>query len=199
MTDEIVLPLRVVPQPVPFLNTGGDCVSCCLSGVLQTKPEAVYEQLADLCGAKSGKPERSFNWISLRQALWDLQGMGQLSDVITDTPYWFARGSEEFYGLPGFMCSGPWYRYVRMALQAGYYVFANVSMGQDAPRTYPDHCVLIVGAGTQWEEIPGIGRRGTESILVSCSSTRTPDEEWISAHKFLSTRGGYNVYLARPK
>jgi hypothetical protein len=35
-------------------------------------------------------------------------------------------------------------------------------------------------------------------VLVSCSSTKTPAEEWVEADVFLKERGGFNVLLARP-
>jgi hypothetical protein len=135
----------------------------------------------------------------VRQVVCNAKQDGMLSDYMVDTPFWIPNHGEGYYGMPGFMVSLQWYRYLRMALQAGYYALSNVVHDKNAPYHPPDHAVLLVGARTHWEEgsIPN-SRSGSFEILVSCSSTKTPDEEWVEVCSFLRDRGGYNIYLARP-
>jgi len=199
--EEIILPRRVVPQPVPFISPAGDCSGCALSGLLGlTGPAEVYARWPEEASIR--KPEdkpRSLSWYNVRQVIRTASGEGLIQDYLDDMPIWIPNHGEGYYGAPGFLVALQWYRYLRMALQAGYYALANVVHGKTAPKTQPDHVVMLVGARCRWEEgpIPG-SRSGSFEILVSCSSTSTPAEEWVEASEFLRDRGGFNLYLAKP-
>ena len=44
---ELILPLRVVPQPTPQINKGGDCGACVLAGLSGLTVEQVYTDIYD--------------------------------------------------------------------------------------------------------------------------------------------------------
>lgn len=188
---EIVLPRRVVPQPVPFISDGGDCGACALAGMAGLNhPQRIYDLFPKEAGiTQEGDAPKGFSWREIRSILHSLKARGYFSDLMVDVPLWMPWGADLHYGPAGYMVSPQWFRYLKMALQAGYYAIANVVFDKTAPEALPDHVVLLTGARL---------RDGWSEILVSCSSTRTPDEEWIEVSKFLRTRGGYDIYLARP-
>ena len=200
--DAVVLPRRAFPQPMPSISGNGDCSACAISGMLGLKggPVELYAMYPEeACVKKPGDTPKSFSWYEARQVICNAAQDGLLSDYLDAAPLWIPNYGNGYYGAPGFMMALEWYRYLRMALQAGYYALANVVHGKTAPIDPPDHAVLLVGARTRWAEgvLPG-SKSGHFEVLVSCSSTRTPDEEWVDVHKFLRDRGGYNIYLAKP-
>lgn len=196
--SEVLLPRRVAAQPVSFLVDGGDCAACALGDVLGLSVPEVYERYAkNGCGREGGKLV-GFAWWDLVQALERARWDGLLDRLITDIPFWDVRGAEQCFGRPAFSMSGPWFRYLRMAFDAGYYAIANVVFDASGVTGVPDHVVLLCGARQHWEERADGIRFGEDQVFVSCSSTRTPDEEWVTAHRFLRDRGGFNVLLARP-
>lgn len=197
---ETVLPRRVQRQPLPFLHPGGDCGACCLAGILDVPVPQAYDLAfhdpADRVSVGSGP--------GMRAALDRLEREGLLDRVQTDVPYWHEPDSFAWFGACGWQSSDAWFRYIRMALDAGYYAIAPVTHGHDGPVADVDHVVLIVGARFRWmpnPHVPGGGSMvGAEEILVSDSSTTPPSvpELWIAAREFLMRWGGYSVYLARP-
>lgn len=204
--NEVILPRRVVPQPAPQLYPGGDCGACVLGGLLGITVAEVYERFQ-----RDGKVE-AFSWSETRSALIKAQWQGLLDRVIDTVPIWPIRvDAHLIWGLPAWSMGQQWFSYVRMALDAGYYVTAAVDLDKAGPITEkagkrlvtePDHYVMIVGAREREEPIEldsgTKGARILQEVLVSCSSTKTPDEEWVEARGFLRERGGYNVLMARP-
>lgn len=186
---QIVLPRRVRPQPQPHLHPEGDCGPCVLAGLLDWEVRDVYERLYD------GKP-RSLSREDMRRALWGSRGFDR---IIEEAPLgWTVYEAHRAFGSPAHLQGLGWFGYIRMAVEAGYYGLAQVSyrkLGPTGPGT--DHWVLLCGAR---ERHPPAGQGGTiaQEVLVSCSAKSSPDEEWVDAHEFLRSRGGFNLLLARP-
>lgn len=193
---EVVLPLRVVPQPTPSLSPGGDCGACVLAGLLGTTVEEVYAQFA---GGRADAPSRFEMENIVSQALRS----GRLDRVVTGVPFWPTRSSYLAFGHSGHLSFPEWFEYVRMALDGGYYGISSVNFeqtgaGSDVPPD-TDHVVLICGArevSIPHEKLPA--SRIEREVLVSCSARSGPDLEWVEVKEFLAKRGGYNVILVRP-
>jgi hypothetical protein len=195
VSGEVILPRRVVPQPTPNLNPGGDCAACVLAGVLGIPVGEVYEKLA---GGKVAAP----SWDGQRDRILEAQQLGLVDRFIDDLPLWpnVLFGNHMWFGLPARSMAMPWFHYLRMALEAGYYGIAEVCHTKDGPLGIPDHQVLLCGAREVRRPIPAVpgAARIDQEVLVSCSSRTTPDEEWVEACEFLTRRGGFALYLVRP-
>jgi hypothetical protein len=135
-------------------------------------------------------------------ALWTAKRDGLVDRFIADVPMWPQNAHPPFseWGLHGGLQNLEWHAYVRMAIEAGYYGLAMVDIDKRGPfGGGTNHWVLICGARERWVPFAdGGGAHGHNEVLVSCSSRRTPDEEWVDAGDFLKERGGFNVILARP-
>lgn len=195
--EEVLLPLRAVPQPEPFVVKGGDCCACVLAGVVGSSVEHVYDEFCN--GQREALCRNDFE-----AALHTAQAKGYIDRMIVDVPIWLQRRSYLPFGNAGHLSSREWFAYVRMAIDAGYYGIASVDFARKGvgstvpPET--DHVVLICGArtlNTPLEHVPGASRLD-EEILVSCSARSSPEEEWVRTEDFLAQRGGYNVMLVRP-
>lgn len=137
-----------------------------------------------------------FNRVSMYDAIWKAEGEGLLDRVITDLPMWPQSPECAHWGHPAWEMSLEWFRYIRMAIDAGYYALAFVDYEKRGPRSDPNHVVLLVG--TRSKEIAHPSLKGAyridNEILVSCSSSKTPDEEWVEVHDFLAQRGSPQRY-----
>lgn len=188
----MILPLRVTPQPKPPIWEGGDCGACVLSGLLGIDVSAVY--------AKYRPEKQPFSWITMRQALWDAHSEGLIERFTDRVPFWPDVEAVRTFGDPGWMAGPYWFDWVSMGIDAGYYGLANVVMEGGGVNRLPDHWLMICG----WREVdvpgrtPNAGTWVSRQLLLSCSSTRTPAEEWIDHSDFLRERGGYNLFLVRP-
>lgn len=185
----VVLARRVVPQPTPELVAGGDCGACVLGGALGISIERVYDELL---GSR-----QSLSFYEMQRALRVVTGT--LADrSIEDPAEWPSsfRGHRSF-GRPGYAESLPWFRYVQMAVDAGYYGIAMVDMDRNAGANGGcNHWVMICGARTEGAQN---GKTITGDVLVSCSARRTAGaDEWVEARDFLKNRGGYDVLFVRP-
>jgi hypothetical protein len=193
MPNSIILPLRVMPQPMPFIVPGGDCGACVLSGLSgKTIPEIYRLAYAD-------KPE-AISLFEMKRALRCGETYGW-DDYQEDWPVMWSAYWEPWqsFGLQAFFQATAWFKYVKMALEAGYYGICNVRHDKTGPFSNgPDHWVLICGAQTVKVPLSGGGARMDDQVLVSCSARATPDEEWVEARKFLKERGGFNILLVRP-
>ena len=196
MYSEIVLPRRVRPQPQPHVNPGGDCGACVLGGLLNLQVTEVYDRYLE------GKP-KSLSWFDMRNALsqayWTEERLDRFVEEIPMWPWEVHPPFLEWGPHAGHMSRG-WYHYVRMAVDAGYYAIALVDVDKNGPfGGGSNHWVMIAGARGRREPFPdGKGAVIHEEVLVSCSSAKTPDEEWVGKGDFLNKRGGFNLLLARP-
>jgi hypothetical protein len=195
MTDfEIVLPRRVVHQPDPGIAPGGDCGACALGGLLGIAAAEAYRYGRKREGVELGTLT---DWYAMKKAVIAAGVEGMFDRHVTAVPVW----PSSFFELT--MTFGPdvavqeWWDYFVMALDAGYYGFAQVDFKRrgrdDGPGS--DHWVLLVGARQISPAGPGLVR---QEVLVSCSAKSSPDEEWVGMQDFLKWRGGYNLILARP-
>jgi len=193
--DLVELPRRVIQQRVqtPNLVEGGDCGACVLGGLLRMPILDVYEKLQK---REDGKPPQSFNHYSMIDAIKKAHYKYKIVDrFITDIPTW-APVSESMraWGDPSWMRSGEWFKYVTMAFEAGYYAITAIQAQAEGPFTGgTNHWVMLCGSRLHWEN-----GAGSHEILMSCSSRKTPDEEWVEAGPFLQKRGGFCVFLVKP-
>lgn len=183
---ELVLPLRVRPQPVPHLNAGGDCGPCVLAGLLGWSVPDVYARLR----------EEKVGEIGYHDMLRLLRAHPELFDRLVEPPMgWSVYEVWRAWGQAAHFQASDWFRYVRMGMEAGYYGIANVAFRKDGPNgPGADHWVLLCGTR---ERRPAAGESGRiwQEVLVSCSAKSSPDEEWVDAHDFLRERGGFNLFL----
>lgn len=185
---EVVLPRRVLRQPVPSLVPGGDCGACVLAGLTgRASVQDVYD------ARSKGEPKPISYW-DMRQALIE-DVPERLDRTCTNVAFWVSDSFVEIspFGFPATCQAQAWFAYVRMAIDAGYYAVANVASTRNGKDT--DHWVLICGVRELYPAGSGIVR---QELLVSCSSVSTPDEEWVGLHEVLGQRGGFNALLARP-
>ncbi len=102
------------------------------------------------------------------------------------------------YGTPSWEVPHEWFGYVTMAIDAGYYGLCSVSYDKKGPLVETDHIVLICGVREVGVPHPTLkSTRIDPQLLVSCSS-KHPEGKWEGVEEFLTTRGGYNILLARP-
>lgn len=210
VSEENVLPRRVVPQELPPTVEDGDCGACVLAGIFDMSVEDAYDLMKEESSDPDNWKPSCFSRGDIKNALWLLEGYGKAERVTTDVPYWHHyRMNANCFGPHPVDNHGSWFRYVRMAIEAGYYGIAMVQMFGGSYYTdngryrVGDHWIAIVGTRKREEELldDDGNRRGAKihsEILISCSSTRTDDEEWIEVQEFLRERGGYNIMLTKP-
>lgn len=171
---EVVLPLRVVPQPQPHLNPGGDCSACVLAGLLGVGVEEVYVKFGD--GAPKG-----LTYYCRMRILERAQSAGLVDRLVFAVPLW-PSAMDGFlpFGHSGHLAAREWFNYVRMAVDAGYYGVASVQFEKTGagfvapPET--NHAVLL--CGVRERVVPTeYGHRVDSEVLVSCSSKSSPDLE----------------------
>lgn len=191
--SEVVLPRRVVQQPTPALYEEGDCTACVLAGLLNLPIDEIYQRFMD-------GEHRPMAWTIMHRALWEARAEGLIDRLVDEIPTWQVRTPHRFWGSPSWAGWGRWFDYVCMAIEAGYYAVAFVRFDRDGPPSDPDHAVLICGVREYEIPHPTMEEASVieKELLISCSSTKSDDEEWVSADEFLKQRGGYNVLLARP-
>lgn len=192
--DEVVLPLRVIPQPKPEHNAEGDCGACVLGGLLDLTVEEVYGRVGKVA---------PFSWDGVYSFLWEAHGREEIDRLVWRAPLWPVTECHRGFGNPAWLMMDDWFRWIQMAIDGGTYALLNYAMEGGGPLKSPDHFAMIVGtrevrvrkemdSGTKFASIE-------REVLISCSSTRTPAEEWVEVGEMLRTRGGYNVFLVRPK
>lgn len=176
---EVVLPRRAHTQPSPIIHQPGDCGACALGGALGISIAEVYTLFGSEGITGHSEMARCARCAST-------QG---LADRIIDEPAEWPRAQYlRSFGYPARHQHLPWFQYVRMAIDAGYYGLACVDMeATGGPDT--NHWLLICGART---EARG---RMTGEVLTSCS---VRGERWIEAREFLRDWGGYDVLFVRP-
>ena len=195
---------RVVPNPDPPLNDGGDCGPCVLAGLCGVSVQEAYQELLEF------EEPRAATWSQMSKAARRASRQGFLSDCITKVPLWPPKRPDTLtWGLDAALQSSHWNNYIKMALQGGYAGIAHVDMHREGgPLT--NHWLAIVGwrhsEETDWcgkgPDEGGDVRKvtsHTSELLLSCSARQTNDEEWIEVSDFLETMGGFNVILAKPK
>jgi hypothetical protein len=165
------------------MNKGGDCGACALGGALGIEPAIVYSDF-DSRGITN---------------IWEMARCLRCSvsrgfaDRILDSPVqiWNHPIAVASFGRPAWVDYLPWFNYVRMAIDAGYYGIAQVDFKeQGGPET--DHWVLLCGARTKGAVVNEII---TGDVLASCS---VKGERWYEAREFLKNMGGHDVLFVRP-
>lgn len=189
---EVILSRRVQPQPTPEMNPGGDCGACVLGGALGMSVERVYSELkGDVRSIEFGEMTRM-----LRCAV----SSGLADRIVEDPASWPRRwwGCDSF-GRPSHYEAPAWLKYVRMAIDAGYYGIATVdTTGARGTQGGTNHWVMICGARNRGHE--AYGGTLTGEVLVSDSRRSVAMvERWVEAREFLQNEGGYDVLFVRPK
>lgn len=195
LRDQIILPRRAIPQPVPHIAPAGDCVACCIGGLLDISVQAATE--LDL-----REPEEDpRSPVGVHAFLSRLVRDGELEHVVLDAPSWPSvwPKADPPWGRCAWYQALPWWNYARALMAGGYYGIAYVNHAQKGPLEETDHMVLFVGARSYVEKHPKIDDAGTyrHEILVSCSSKKTPAEEWVRVRDLLTFRGGFNACWAK--
>lgn len=188
--DEVVLPLRVVQQTLPPLNPAGDCGACVLAGLLGMTVPEVYARYAG--------EVRPFDAISMLGAMRTSVYDEKADRVIASTPVWVFE-QYEFNADWGILASSQvlaWHDYLRMALEAGFYAVTLVNFDHAGAGSHVNHWVMLCGARYKTPVHTGAHK---QEVLVSCSSSKTPEEQWVDATEFLSKWGGFKLLLLRPK
>ena len=203
-----VLPRRVIQQPEPLINPGGDCGVCVAGGVIvgQTNPGKVAVE--DAYGMRDGdEGPRSISRYKMIEILNEGRHQGMVEDYIEDIPMW-APDPWHAEWLTRWDMANKWFRYYKMAIRAGYYGMAQVNSDGKGVNHGTDHWVLI--CGFRERHVLNHRLRNNESetlrksrivkmeILISNSSRAAKDERWIEAHEFLRRFGGYNALLVLP-
>jgi len=192
---EYILSRRSIRQPLPAVSEGGDCGACVLGGLLTSADDDPLSRIMamyDLVGKVDSISEPR-----MRQALYDSRD--KIEDVIFDMPIWARPSSLSQWGWPGWAMNIPWFKYHKMAIQAGYYALAMTASTGGGVNDFLDHWVLICGA--REHEVPLDHKKDAfkieQEVLVSNSSTKANAERWIRGHKFLKQYGGFNTVLVR--
>lgn len=192
----VVLPRRVVPQPQPHINPSGDCAACTLAGLVGW--DDVQRVYAELC-TDGTVPS---NWDGYIGALQEGLGLGLLARALLEPPYWpTSSPGMRVFGDLSTLQTIQWQNYLLMGLEGGYYGVAKVdSKKAGAAGHGSNHVVLLCGARQRRVSHPTIKDVASLpfEVLVSCSSTATPAEEWVEANAFLRERGGFNLIMVRP-
>jgi hypothetical protein len=191
--DLVELPRRVVKQPTPELNIGGDCGACVLAGLLGMTIEEVYAKL------HPKKIPYHFDMHSMHAALQIAKyDLGTIDRCITRTPYWPSGDSQRAWGDASWTQSMEWREWLTMAFDAGYYALAQVRAIHEPMVFETDHWVLYCGTRTKWDGPPAARQSGEFQLLVSDSGRTKPIEAWFGVGEHLKQRGGFAVMLARP-
>lgn len=189
--QQTIVPLRASKQPQPAISKGGDCGLCVLAGLLGTSVEDAYRQFSP--------EQKPLSYHGMLEALHKARQSNLIDRLIHRVPCWPGRtDAVRMWGDPAWCSNLPWFDYIRMALDAGYYGIAQVSHDREGPMHDGDHWVLICGCREMLRRVSEKCSAIDQEILVSCSSTKTPDEEWVEVREMLQKRGGYNCLLARP-
>lgn len=196
---EYVLPRMTVPQAGISIVKGGDCGALVLAGLTLKPATECYEWSTKQA---DGSPQ-SYTLSSLEDAITAL-GCRDGWDVVTDFPVWMKdvhRGHTAF-GFDGLTQAQMWGRYVRMAVQAGYYGVTTIAFqprDSSSAAGYRDtnHCVMIRGWRFRWEPIAAVpgAKRGVQEVFISCS---VKGSYWICVDTLLRDHGAFRVLLARP-
>lgn len=185
------LPRRAIPQPKPALHKGGDCSACVLGGILGFKSvQEVYDRF------RGGTPDTFSHW-EMQAEIEGAWQDGLLLNYVVDTPNWGTVPNMAIWATPSWGQVIPWFNYIHMAIEAGYYGIASVVYEKTGPPAESNHMVMICGAREREEPVKG-GARIIQEILVSCSAAH-PEGKWIGVIDFLEKWGGFNVILAKPK
>jgi hypothetical protein len=182
-----------VPQPTPEIFSGGDCGACVLGGLFGLAVEDVYVQLCD------GKV-RPISHLQMRSALHEAERRGYADRIVVEPARW-PRSAEGYFDDFGYLASKDcinWWTHLRLAFDAGYYAIAEVDSNRGGPVASTDHWVMLAGVRQRWPADGSSDSTIHQDVLVSCSSRKTPDEEWVDSGEFLQKRGGFNALLARP-
>lgn len=167
--SEIILPLRVVPQPQPPLHSEGDCGACVLAALLGESVEEIYERKGETT---------PFCWLTLHNLLGQAFWNGELDRFVSRVPYWSSPDTCRGFGNPSWLSNLEWFDYVRMGLDGGYYGLMNYNMKGVGPFAMADHFVMVVGARER--EVPNPHSEGStvvmKELLISDSSTRREHE-----------------------
>ena len=199
VVSKVVLPRRVIKQPVPHINQEGDCGACVLGGFLNREGDpgqvvaGIYKEYT--------KDIPTIGHGAMESALFEARAQGYVEEFISDTPMWSIPETQNQFGATSRAVSLQWFAYIKMAIRAGYYGLAMINaIGKGTHAFSTDHWVMICGFRTRLvahKRIEGAGTYVNE-ILISNSSNKAKDERWIEINKFLLRYGGYNAILVLP-
>lgn len=171
-------------QPVVRGWPKGDCGPCVLAGMLNwpgdplTAVTDVYQNLR-----RDGLIQ-AFTAEDMRDTLSDLHAKGMVEYYNTDLPSWGPYSTA--WGRPAHITSPEWARYIDLGMRAGCYAIVQIQSKTTLEDLAPDHWALLTGFY--------YGNDGPY-VRLSCSNT---GDQWLTAKRFLQTRGGFHAYLVKP-
>ncbi|MGZ8887687.1 MAG: hypothetical protein ACXW1A_05425 [Nitrososphaeraceae archaeon] len=192
---EVILPRRSISQPHPKIYQYGDCGACVLCGLLNLADPSLSYKLFQ----ENGDIE-PFSYVTMRSALYSAKSRGFIDRLIDDHPIWIVYKGHMTWGNVSWKQSLEWFKYINMAIDAGYYGIASINIDGKGPLVDTDHVVLFCGVRERIEQNKYIPEAGNviQEILISCSG-RHPEGKWYDIVELLKYRGGFNCFLARPK
>ena len=205
---EVILGSRVIKQPLPMINDGGDCGACIIGGLLNYLKGSDSDKVQSVYDIYFEQQAKSITYPGMITALYRAQAHGHIREILSDVPTWYSYSGTAQWGSPGWSMHLEWFMYMKMAIRAGYYGLAMVTSEGQGFESEIDHWVLI--CGFREREVPNPNTKNskdpvlrkskiiTQEILISNSSSKAEDEYWIDAREFLKQFGGYNTILVLP-
>lgn len=191
--------LRRVPNPIPWLATGGDCGPTAVCCALGWGPERVPEiyRLAEQ------DPPDGFTWHEMRRLL-DVLAWGHRGEVVdwTDRPV-VPLPDRHYPGAFGYQTGDledAWSHQLRVHLEAGWAALTVVDHDGRGPEIADgDHWVVLAGIRADWVPTGRGGKVLQRSVRVVSSSASDPGDWWVETHEFLRRYGGFRVAYVRPR
>lgn len=175
--ETITLPLRMDGE-----GPGG-----VLRGIV---PEAAPDLVED---ALENIPRRNDSRSRMVGLCRKFERRGFIDRLVDAVPMWMAEPYDMSWG-PGCESGavvGAWQRYVRMALDGGYYGITKLDLSRN--RTSPNRWAILCGWRRSSTPQQHGGSVARPELLVSSAQ-----EQWISVYTLLRGMGAYNVILAKP-
>ncbi len=187
-------------NPRPTLWHEGDCGPCVIAGLIdwypgnKVDPSVVVRAIYERAHSKE-LPIRALSAQAMRRVLNRLYTERQIDYLEPYPPSWSHRSFDlhGVWGATGWDHEPEWSNWIHLAMLAGCYAICAVNIDKEGPPNPANHWVMLCGYrrvakhGVWWNE-----------VLMSCSSSSSPVEQWVPSIDFLKQYGGFNCILVRP-
>lgn len=193
-TVEKILPLRSKHKLPVSIVKNGDCTYCCIAGLLGVEIEKVYELCVQY--GVTEKYEPLTHEFGIPNLLGELIDKNWLNAFIDHVPFWPQQYLNiQSYGFQGHMFWKPWFDYISMAIDAGYYGLLSVNCYGTGGVN--DHTVLLKGYRTRWVDNPNFKGSLVLHSELCISDPNKEEDGWFLCETYLKNYGGYDVILVR--
>ncbi len=204
---KVTIDRKPVPQPHPYIVSGGDCGGCCLTGLLNFPPEKIREIYEMAWENQDDGKINSFSMVSMQRALDNFMYRQKLieiwiDDYVLPTAYVSTTwGMPTPWGYPGYKLEMEWTQRLRTYLEAGYVGLAEVLFSGESNITNEykhkdtNHWILLTGARSIFISNEFGGGHWERQIRMSCS---VKGNVWLKAKQFLMRYGGFKTLYIRP-